>query len=313
MEKVHVSVLLPEVLDALCLSDRHLIVDATLGLGGHSEAILQSSDFSGKVVGIDQDQAHLSIARERLKAFGERFTGVHANFASLATVVQEQGLAFDGILFDLGVASPHLDEADRGFSFQSSGPLDMRMNQEEETTAADLLRDLPQHELITLFRRYGDERLAVQIARAVVRARDERPLETTDELAELIRAVYQRAGFRKSDRHPAVRVFQALRIAVNREMEVLEKALQAALQLIQPGGRIVVISYHSGEDRLTKQLFKEAANPCICPPKLPVCACGREATVRILTRKPILPTEEECERNPRARSAKMRVVERLAD
>lgn len=311
MEKHHVPVLLTEVLDSLDLLHRSTIIDATLGLGGHSEAMLSSKGFSGNVWGIDQDRSHLDHARERLADFGDRFQTHHGNFAELEDLVRQQGLSFDGILFDLGVASPHLDDPERGFSFQQDGPLDMRMDPTTETTAADLLSALPQHELITMFRKYGDESLAVPISRAVVRARGEKSLQSTHELAELIRGVYQRKGFRRSERHPAVRVFQALRIAVNREMEVLETALKAAIDLIRPGGRIVVISYHSGEDRLVKQLFKEAENPCICPPKLPVCACGREPTLRILTRKPVVPSEEECDQNPRARSAKMRVAERL--
>lgn len=307
---IHHSVLLKESLKALELSQRQLVIDATLGLGGHSEAILKSPSFTGRVIGIDQDPKHLAYAQQRLEPFGDRFEAVHANFSELAQIMSTQAAAFDGILFDLGVASPHLDEGERGFSFHEDGPLDMRMNPETITTAAWILKNSSEKELAEIFWKYGDEPKSRAIARAICEDREQQPFEKTSQLADLIVSVY-RSSRKSSPRHPATRVFQALRIAVNDEMGVLEQAIDSALSLLEPGGRIVVISYHSLEDRLIKHRFRQEANPCICPPKQPICTCGKEARLRILTRKAIVPSDEEIEANPRARSAKMRVAEKL--
>lgn len=306
----HLPVLLTEVLDALDLAHRKLIVDATLGLGGHSLAVFQREDFKGKIVGIDQDAAHIAEAKKRLSSFARRLTLIHSNFGNLSEL-QEELPVFDGILFDLGIASPHLDIPERGFSFQHEAPLDMRMDLRNPMTAARVLSESSEQQLTQIFRDYGEESLARLIARRIVDTRKEHPLKTTAQLAELIRDVYRRRGFYDSRKHPATKVFQALRIAVNDELDVLSHALEAAIEMIQPGGRVVVISYHSLEDRLVKEMFRKAANPCICPPKLPVCACGRKPSLRILTKKPIVPRDEEIEKNPRARSAKMRVAEKL--
>lgn len=304
----HDSVLLKEVLDQLQLSERTVIIDATLGLGGHSEAILQDVHFSGNVIGIDQDESHLKFARERLHDFGDRFTAWHANFARLAELTQEQAVSFDGILFDLGVASPHFDDPQRGFSLHEEGPLDMRMDPSGGKTAADVLRLESERDLAYILRVYGDEPLARQISRSLKQQLEN--INTTTALAELVAAEYHKRH-RKSSRHPATRTFQALRIAVNEEMQVLEQAIDQAIEQISPGGRIVVISYHSLEDRLVKHAFRKAANPCTCPAKQPICTCGLTPQLEIITRKPILPSEEEVAMNPRARSAKMRVAQKI--
>lgn len=306
----HESVLLNESLEFLDLQKRSLVIDATLGLGGHSEKLLSDKNFKGKLVGIDQDRAHLDFAKERLQQYGERFQAVHGNFAELESLLNEEGIRFDGILFDLGVASPHLDIAERGFSFHEDGPLDMRMDTTTQLRAADIVNTYKQEDLAQIFWRYGDEPLSRAIARAICEDREETPFVNTSQLAELIVSVY-RSSRKRSPRHPATRVFQALRIAVNDELNVLDKALDTVIEQILPGGRIVVISYHSLEDRMVKRRFKQEANPCTCPPKQPVCTCGKQARLRIITRKAVVPSEEEIERNPRARSAKMRVAERL--
>lgn len=306
----HLPVLLHEALEALNLSHRKVIVDATLGLGGHSLAMVQHPDFAGSIVGIDQDESHLAVAQKRLRPFANRLTLIHANFSELPHL-KSQLPTFDGILFDLGIASPHLDIPERGFSFQHDAPLDMRMNQQQPMTAARILSESSEQHLAEIFRDFGEESLARLIARRIVETRKEHPLRSTTQLADLVREVYRRRGYYDSRKHPATKVFQALRIAVNQELEVLSRALEASIDLIESGGRIVVISYHSLEDRLVKDLFRKAANPCICPPKLPVCACGRKPTLRILTKKPVVPSEKEVDLNPRARSAKMRVAEKL--
>lgn len=306
----HHPVLLREVLEALDLSHRKVIVDATLGLGGHSLGIFQQQEFSGTILGIDQDVHHLEFAKKRLVAFERRLTLIHSNFAELSTL-DDQLPKFDGILFDLGIASPHLDMPERGFSFQHEAPLDMRMDLRNPMTAARILSESPEQQLSQIFREFGEESLARLIARRVVESRREKPLQTTTQLAELVREVYRRRGFYDSRKHPATKVFQALRIAVNDELGALSKALDTTIKRIQPGGRIVVISYHSLEDRMVKDMFRKAANPCICPPKLPVCACGLKPTLRILTKKPTIPSDEEVASNPRARSAKMRVAEKI--
>jgi 16S rRNA (cytosine1402-N4)-methyltransferase len=307
---IHESVLLDESLEFLDLSKRSSIIDATLGLGGHTEKILSSKEFSGKVFGLDQDQTHLDFAKERLKKFGDRFVPVHGNFGNLESLLEEQSISYDGILFDLGVASPHLDLAARGFSFHEDGPLDMRMDKTSEHTAADIVKNYEQEELAQIFWRYGDEPMSRAIARAICEDRVDTPFEITTQLAELIVSVY-RSSRKRTAKHPATRVFQALRIAVNDELNVLDRSLDAVIGSIEKGGRIVVISYHSLEDRMVKRRFRQEANPCVCPPKQPICTCGKEARLRIITRKVVVPSDEEIERNPRARSAKMRVAEKI--
>ncbi|MGE3278637.1 MAG: 16S rRNA (cytosine(1402)-N(4))-methyltransferase RsmH [Candidatus Altimarinota bacterium] len=307
----HLSVLLPEVLRFFDLPHRSLILDATLGLGGHSKAILMDPTFSGRVIGIDQDQSHLQVAKKNLQDLDSRFRGVHMNFGELRHFLERESVPFDGILFDLGVASPHFDTAERGFSYQTEGPLDMRMNREQELTAGQIVNTWEDDQLTHIFYVYGEEALSRKISQAIVRPRLHSVYKNTTQLKDLIVDVYRSAGFYSSKKNPATKVFQALRIAVNDELRVLEEALKTSLEFIQPGGRIIVISYHSLEDRMVKDFFKSAENPCICPPKLPICACGRKPLLRILTKKPVVPTEEEVRTNPRARSAKMRVAEKI--
>lgn len=307
----HQSVLLSEVLHFFDLPQRKLIIDATLGLGGHTKAILMESAFSGTVIGIDQDQSHLQEAKRNLQDVSARFFPVNMNFGELRSFLEREGIIFDGILFDLGVASPHFDMAERGFSYQSEGPLDMRMNQDQELKAEHIVNGWDEEELSHIFYEYGEEPLARRIAHAIVRTRSSTEYKKTTQLKDLIVDVYRSAGFYSSKKNPATKVFQALRIAVNDELRVLEEALKTSIELISPGGRILVISYHSLEDRMVKDFFKSAENPCICPPKLPICACGRKPLLRILTKKAVVPSEEEIRKNPRARSAKLRVACRL--
>ncbi len=307
----HLPVLATEALSFLDLSHRSTIVDATLGLGGHSECILNDSSFHGKIIGIDQDQQHLDFARERLKKFSDHLIFIKGNFADLKSLRSEQGESFDGILFDLGIASPHIDDPNRGFSFQADGPLDMRMDKTQKLTAEKVVNSSSENELMNIFRDFGEERLAKRIARKIVEQRKIKSFRTTQELSKLIDNVYQHSVFHHSRIHPATRIFQALRIAVNDELEALAKGLADAVEMTQPGGRILVISYHSLEDRIVKNLFRQAEKPCTCPPKVPHCICGKEPTLRIITKKPITPSKEEIRENPRARSAKMRVAEKV--
>lgn len=308
---IHHSVLLAEVLHFFDLERRRVLIDATLGLGGHTEALLSHQEFHGKVIGIDQDASHLRAAQERLQKFGDRFIPAHMNFGELSWYLKEHSVVFDGILFDLGVASPHFDLPERGFSYQAEGPLDMRMNQQQALTAEEILKSFSESELTKIFYEYGEEPLARKIAKRIVEHRAAHALHTTLQLKDLITEVYRSAGLYTSKKNPATKVFQALRIAVNDELRVLEQALKTSIESLPSGGRIIVISYHSLEDRMVKQFFKTAENPCICPPKLPVCACGRKPLLRILTKKAVTPSEKEMSMNPRARSAKMRVAEKI--
>ncbi len=308
----HKSVLLEKTLEYLELEKRSVIIDATLGLGGHSESMLKNKNFTGKIIGIDQDQSHLAMAKQRLAFAEERFMPIHGNFGNLQELIIDKKLSFDAILYDLGVASPHLDIAERGFSFHEEGPLDMRMDTSSDTSAADILNSYKQEDIAQIFWRFGDEPMSRAIARAICEDREEASFTTTTQLADLVVSVY-RSSRKRTPRHPATRVFQALRIAVNDELNVLDRTLEAAIEGLDEGGRILVISYHSLEDRMVKRKFKQEANPCICPPKQPICTCGRVARLRIISRKAIVPSDEEIEMNPRARSAKMRVAEKISE
>ena len=301
----HIPVLLDEVLEGLSPLPGQRFIDGTLGAGGHTEAILKAIAPHGQVLALDADPSALEIARRRLAAYGDRVRFVNANFAQLAAVARDLDFVpVHGILLDLGLSSMQLDAAERGFSFQSTGPLDMRYDPNGPTTAADLVNNLAQDELADLIYRFGEERRSRAIARAIVAAR---PLHTTHQLAEVVaRAV----GGRRGDRlHPATRTFQALRIAVNDELDVLRAALPAATSILAPGGRLAVISFHSLEDRIVKEFFRRESRDCICPPEQPVCTCGHRATLHIITPKPITATSTEAAFNPRARSAKLRVAE----
>jgi 16S rRNA (cytosine1402-N4)-methyltransferase len=307
----HTPVLLAEVLEALDPRRGGLFVDCTVGMGGHSEAILDAEP-GARVIGIDRDAESLELAKGRLARFGERFVSVHADYRDVADVLERHapGAKATGILADFGISSHQLNEPERGFSFANDGPLDMRMDRTSKTTAADLVNDLPEGELADLIYEYGEERASRRIARAIGRARASARIETTARLAEIV-ARASGVPRHKQKIHPATRTFQALRIAVNSELDRLDDFLRDAVNaLTAPSGRLAIIAFHSLEDRIVKQSFKVLSGQCQCPPGFPVCRCGRRRLVRVVTPKPIVPTEREVEANPRARSARMRVAER---
>jgi 16S rRNA (cytosine1402-N4)-methyltransferase len=307
----HRPVLLQETIELLDACGGGLFVDGTLGLGGHSEAILEASK-DARVIGIDRDREALELARRRLAKYGSRFRGVHANFREIARVVEAAGERdVQGVLVDLGVSSLQFDTGERGFSFRQDAPLDMRMDAgSDEETAAAMLARLPEEEIARIIFEYGEERRSRRISRWIVERRERgEPVETTKALAELVaRAV----GYRKTDKvHPATRTFQALRIAVNRELEGLGEFVETAIGLLQPDGRFAAISFHSLEDRIMKQTLRRLAGHCQCSPRVPVCSCGARRVVEILTRRPLVPGEAEVSENPRARSAKLRACRKL--
>lgn len=306
----HVSVLLHEAVEGLRINPDGTYVDCTVGGGGHSEAILRRLSERGRLIGLDQDQHALEAAGKRLGRLGKQVKLVHANFRHLERVLGELGVQeVDGLLFDLGISSPQVDEGERGFSYHQEAPLDMRMDRTQEVTASQLVNQLGEKELADILFRYGEERFARQIARKIVQARREEPIVTTTQLAEIIKSAIPAAA-RRSGPHPARRSFQALRIAVNDELGALQDGLEQAVRVLKSGGRIAVITFHSLEDRLCKQYFSSLAKGCHCPPELPVCVCGNQPLLRVVTKKPILPSEEELTENPRARSAKLRLAEK---
>ena len=310
----HVPVMPDEVVEALAPRAGTKHVDATLGGGGHAERILEASDPDGRLLGLDADGAAIARVEARLgPRFGARLRLRQANFRELATVAPEEGFeAVDGCLFDLGLSSFQLADDGRGFGIRTGGPLDMRFDTSRGMPASELLATLGQDELAALFRRYGEEPFAGRIARAIVEARRTVPVRTAEELAELVaRAAPSRAPGRRRI-HPATRVFQALRIAVNEELDALEAALASALDLLRPGGRLVVLSYHSLEDRIVKRFLQAERRGCTCPPEAPVCVCGRLPRLRLLAPKGLVPSAAEISANPRARSARLRAAERLA-
>lgn len=310
-EDLHKSVLLAETLQFLEPERGGVFVDATLGLGGHSEAILSASN-DAKVIGIDQDQDAIAYTEKRLEKFGERFKVFHANFSEIEMVLAKAEVEkVDGILADLGVSSLQFDSETRGFSFRFDAPLDMRMDaNSNDETAAELLERLLEFEIARIIYEYGEERFSRRIARRIVERRENGASpQTTRELAELVASVIR--VNRKDKIHPATRTFQALRIAVNGELEILESFLRTSIEKLNTGGRLAVISFHSLEDRIVKQILQKLAGKCTCPPRFPKCVCGAEKLVEILTRKPVIPTEKEIEENPRARSAKLRACLKL--
>ncbi len=314
MEDGHLPVLVEEVMTMLAPASGSLQIDATLGGGGHAERILEATSPDGRLLGLDADAAAIARVRARLgPRFGDRLVLRRANFRELAVVAPAAGFgAVDGLLFDLGLSSFQLADRERGFGIRSGGPLDMRFDPRHGLPAAELLAGLDVVELTALLRRYGEEPHAARIARAIVASRQIAPITTAEELAELVVRVAP-AGIPGRRRiHPATRVFQALRIAVNAELDALEEALAAAIDLLRPGGRLVVLSYHSLEDRIVKRLFQAERRGCVCPPSLPVCVCGRSPRLRLVTRPSLTPTAAEIARNPRARSARLRAAERLA-
>jgi 16S rRNA (cytosine1402-N4)-methyltransferase len=311
MEYRHTPVLPAEVTKHLSLHPGSIIVDCTLGGAGHAKRIADSIAPTGILVGIDQDDAALVAAADTLR-LGRQITLLKGNFAEIDRLLTEAGIAYaDGFLFDLGVSSPQLDFVDRGFSYHDEAPLDMRMDPSGGgLTAADVVNTYQEAVLAQVIREYGEERWASRIAAFIVAARGRRPIRTTAELVGIIKDAVP-ASARRGGPHPARRTFQALRIEVNHEISVLEEGLRAAVKWLVPGGRIVVISYHSLEDRVVKRVFTELASGCVCPPELPVCSCGKVPVLRIITRRPVVPGPEEIASNPRARSAKMRVAEKV--
>ena len=307
MEFSHISVLLNEAVDGLAIKENGVYADGTAGGGGHSAEIL-SRLTTGTLYSIDQDPDAIAAVTERFRG-DSRSHIIQGNFGDIASLLRHEGVfAVDGVLLDIGVSSHQLDEGSRGFSYHEDAPLDMRMSQSGET-AADLVNTLGVSELSRILSLYGEEKYAFSIAKGIVRSRDTKPIETTFELAEIVREnVPQKV---RRDGHPARKTFQAIRIAVNHELDVLESGLQGAFELLNPGGRLSVITFHSLEDRIVKQFMRDKAQGCTCPKDFPVCVCGKKPQVKIITRKPILPSQEELDRNPRARSAKLRVCEKL--
>ena len=310
MKFVHQSVLLWECMEALNIHPTGVYLDGTLGGAGHSLQICKQLT-TGRLVGVDRDAVALQAAAERLKRYKSRITLVHDNFANIDEICRGTGIdAFDGMLFDLGVSSPQLDDGARGFSYMTDAPLDMRMNREDSLTAFDIVNNWPKEELRRILYEYGEERYAPQIAAAIDRVRVDRPIETTLELVEIIKSAMPDKALREKQ-HPAKRSFQAIRIAVNDELSAVSLMMRAAIDHLKPGGRLAVITFHSLEDRIVKNAMAQAAKGCTCPPNFPVCVCGKTPQVQLLTRKPIVATVEEVEQNPRARSAKLRVCEKL--
>lgn len=310
MEFVHRSVLLRECIDALNIRPEGIYLDGTLGGAGHSLEIAKRLT-TGRLIGVDRDAAALEAARDRLASYLDRVTLVHDNFANLRSILDGLGLAgTDGMLFDLGVSSPQLDDGSRGFSYMADAPLDMRMNREDRLTAYEVVNTWSQEALRRILFDYGEERYAPRIAAAIERRRQEAPIETTLALVDVIRSAMPPQALREKQ-HPAKRSFQAIRIAVNDELGSVERMLADAIDCLNPGGRLAVITFHSLEDRIVKNAMQQAAKGCTCPPEFPVCVCGRKPKIKILTRKPIVSGEEELAENPRARSAKLRAAEKL--
>ena len=309
MPKQHESVLEREVIQNLNLCGGSLIVDGTLGDGGHAELLLKNTT-SVRVLGIDRDMRAIERAEKRLAPFRDRITLVHGNFSDIKTILKKANVMnVDGLLLDLGVSSPQLDSPDRGFSFMRDGPLDMRMDSSQKITAADLLVELPDEELVSVIKEYGEERFSKRIVRAIRQAQKQSAIKTTLQLSNIISSVIHAS--RQTKIHPATRTFQALRIAVNGELEHIKKTLRDSVDVLRESARVIVISFHSLEDRIVKNFFKTEEKGCVCPPKIPICSCGHKQRLKIITRKPIIPAVEEVRRNSRASSAKLRVAERV--
>ena len=309
----HEPVMLQEVLAWMQVKPDGVYCDGTLGGGGHSGAILRSSGGTARLFGIDRDETAIQAATERLGQYSG-FQAIHGNFHDGKAQLEEAGAGpLDGVLLDLGVSSPQLDIPERGFSYHADAPLDMRMDRGSGMTAAELLNTADESMLTGIIRDYGEEKWAARIASMICEHRKEKPFETTFDLVHAVDAAIPKAVRRKEDGHPARRTFQAVRIAVNDELQPLEKAIQDFVDCLAPGGRICIITFHSLEDRIVKRCLKTLENPCICPPRAPICTCGRKPSVKVLGKGAIQPSEEETERNPRARSAKLRVAEKLPE
>ena len=306
----HKSVLLYETVDSLNIRPDGIYVDGTLGGGGHAYEVCRRLGEHGRLIGIDQDADAIAAATKRLEPFADKVTVVRSNYENIASVLHELGIEkVDGIYLDLGVSSYQLDTASRGFTYREDAPLDMRMDQRNTQTAADIVNTYSEMELYRIIRDYGEDRFAKNIAKHIVRQRQEKPYETTGELIETIKAAIP-AKIRATGGHPAKRTFQAIRIELNHELDVLNCSIDTMIDLLNPGGRLSIITFHSLEDRIVKKRFRDNENPCICPPEFPVCMCGRKSKGTVITRKPIVPGEEELEYNKRSKSSKLRVFER---
>jgi 16S rRNA (cytosine1402-N4)-methyltransferase len=306
----HKSVLLEETIENLSIKSNGIYVDGTLGGGGHSYEIAKHLT-NGRLIGIDQDEAAIMAAGNRLSEFGEKVTIVRSNYSGMKQVLQTLNIdKVDGILLDLGVSSYQLDTPERGFTYKENAPLDMRMDTRNSKTAKDIVNNYSEMELFHIIRDYGEDNFAKNIAKHIVRMRQEKPLETTFELIEAIKAAIP-MKLRVGTGHPAKRTFQAIRIELNQELEVLKNTLQDMMDILQPGGRLCIITFHSLEDRIVKSCFRQSENPCTCPPKFPICVCGKIPIGKVISRKPILPTEEELAYNKRSKSAKLRVFEKI--
>lgn len=306
----HTSVLLTETIEGLKIKPDGVYVDGTLGGGGHSYEIARRLNEEGKLIGIDQDDAAIKAAGERLREYGDKVTIVRSNYRNTKGVLTGLGIEkIDGMMLDLGVSSYQLDNQERGFSYRYDTPLDMRMDMRQNLSAKEIVNTYSEMELFRVIRDYGEDKFAKNIAKHIVRARADKPIETTGELNEIIKAAIP-AKMRAEGGHPSKRTFQAIRIECNRELEVLKESLEELIDLLAPGGRLCIITFHSLEDRIVKTAFKQAANPCTCPPNFPVCVCGKKSKGKVITGKPILPGEEELAENSRSKSAKLRIFEK---
>lgn len=308
----HKSVLLNETIDSLNIKPDGIYVDGTLGGGGHALFVCKRLAEHGRLIGIDQDAAAILAATERLKDHKDKVTVVRSNYVNIKEVLKELGIEkVDGIYLDLGVSSHQLDVPERGFTYrEEDAPLDMRMDQRNDQTAADIINEYSEFDLYRIIRDYGEDKFAKNIAKHIVRERQVKPIKTTGELSEIIKNAIP-AKIRAVGGHPSKRTFQAIRIELNKELEVLSQSLDTMIDLLNPGGRLSIITFHSLEDRIVKARFKTNENPCICPPDFPVCVCGKKSKGKVITRKPVIPTEEEIEENKRSKSSKLRVFERI--
>lgn len=313
MEFAHQSVLLDETIEYLNVQPEGIYVDGTLGGAGHSGEICKRLSGQGRLIGIDQDADAIQAARKHLQPYEERVTIIRDNYCNMKSRVEALGIqGVNGILLDLGVSSYQLDDPERGFTYRVCAPLDMRMDQRQSRTAGDIINGYSEMDLYRVIRDYGEEKFAKNIAKHVVLKRQEKPIETTEELNEIIRAAIP-AKARANGGHPSKRTYQAIRIELNRELEVLNDSLDDMIDLLLPGGRLCVITFHSLEDRMVKTIFKRNENPCTCPPSFPICTCGKRSKGIMLTRKPVIPTEKEMEENPRSKSSKLRVFEKIEE
>lgn len=307
----HISVLLDETIEGLAIKPDGIYVDGTMGGAGHGYEVCKRLGPGGRYIGIDRDEAAIAAGKQRLSGFEDKVSIVRGNYSSASEILKELNIEkVDGIMLDLGVSSHQLDVAERGFSYMADAPLDMRMDKRQERTAYDIVNGYSEHELARIIREYGEDKFAQNIAKHIVAMRQKKPIETTGELNEAIRAAIP-MKIQKTLGHPSKRTFQAIRIELNEELEELRTALESMIDLLKPGGRFCIITFHSLEDRMVKTMFKKEESPCTCPPEFPVCVCGKKPRVKIITKKPILPSETEQEENSRARSAKLRVLERI--